>query len=142
MTVNLASSNPSQGTSSATSLTFDATNWNVAQAVTVTGQDDHVVHGDQAYSVSLAALSSDANSNGQLAAVSSIDQERDAAGVTVSPATGLVTSPGTSAQFSVALTSQPTAPVTINVASSNAAQGTPLTTSLTFDATDWNVPRT
>ena len=57
VTVSLASSNAAEGTPSATSLTFDATNWNVAQTVTVTGQDDHIVHGDQGYAINLTAAS-------------------------------------------------------------------------------------
>ncbi|MCP4757079.1 MAG: DUF1566 domain-containing protein [Proteobacteria bacterium] len=51
--INVASSNTGEGTVDVSSLTFDATNWNVDQTVTVTGVDDSVVDGDQAYTVEL-----------------------------------------------------------------------------------------
>ena len=123
VTVSLASSNAAEGTPSAASLTFDATNWNVAQTVTVTGQDDQVVHGDQAYAINLTAASADSTYNGQQGSVSLTNQERDVAGLVVTPTAGLVTNEaGGTAQFSVALSSQPLAPVTVSLASCNPAR--------------------
>jgi hypothetical protein len=143
VTVSVSSSDPVQGTASVSSLTFDASNWDVAQTVTVTGHDDHVVHGDQPYAINLAASSADPNYQGQTAGVSLTNQERDVAGVTVSPTSGLVTTEaGGIAQFIVQLTSQPVAPVTLGVSSGDPVQGTPSVSSLTFDASNWNVAQT
>src|SRR5262249_25403881 len=42
VTINLSSSDTTEGTPSTTSLTFTSANWNIAQTVTVTGVDDFV----------------------------------------------------------------------------------------------------
>jgi hypothetical protein len=141
--VSVQSSDPGQGTPDVSALTFDASDWNVARTVTVAGQDDHVVNGDQIYAVNLTASSADPNYNTPTASVSLTNQERDVAGLAVSPTSGLVTDEaGGTAQFTVALTSQPTAPVVVSVTSSDPAQGTPGVASLTFDAGNWNAPQT
>ncbi|MCT7952936.1 S8 family serine peptidase [Ancylothrix sp. C2] len=79
VTVNLTSSNPAEGTLSSNSLTFNATNWNQAQTVTVTGVDDAAFDGDQSYNIiTAAALSSDANYAGFDAAdVAVTNQDND-----------------------------------------------------------------
>ncbi|WP_302183118.1 DUF4347 domain-containing protein [Planktothrix agardhii] len=65
VTIPLTSSNTAEGTVDKTSLTFTATNWNVAQTVTVTGVDDLIDDGDIAYNIVTAtATSTDANYSG------------------------------------------------------------------------------
>jgi|GEM_PF-4661184 len=66
-----------------------------------------------------------------------------AAGATVSPSVGLVTSEdGTSTSFNVVLDIRPTADVTIPVSSSDSNEGVVSTSSLTFTPANWNVPQT
>jgi hypothetical protein len=66
VTLPLSSSNTAEGTVSPDHLAFDATNWNVPQTVTVTGVDDTVVDGTQAYTIVTGALvSTDTAYNGQ-----------------------------------------------------------------------------
>ncbi len=61
---------------------------------------------------------------------------------TVSPTTGLITTEsGNTASFEVALSSAPTANVTLPIMSSNFAEGTTSVTSLVFTSTDWNLPK-
>ena len=86
------------------SLTFTPANWNVAQTVTVTGVDDAIDDGDVTYSiVTAAATSAD----------------------TVTPTSGLTTTEaGGTATFTVVLTTQPTADVTIALSSGDATEGT------------------
>ncbi len=63
--IGISSSDITEGTVSATSLTFTSANWNTAQIVTVTGVDDLVADGDIAYSIITApATSADLNYNG------------------------------------------------------------------------------
>src|SRR5439155_1605444 len=63
--------------------------------------------------------------------------------ISISPASGLVTSEtGGTASFDVVLTAQPTANVVISIASSNTAEGTVSTSSLTFTSANWNTPQT
>src|SRR5207249_10013001 len=82
-----SSSNTAEGTVSASSLTFTAANWNVAQTVTVTGADEFIDDGDTAYTiVTGAATTADATYNGFNASdVSVTNTDNDTAGITVSP---------------------------------------------------------
>jgi hypothetical protein len=65
------------------------------------------------------------------------------AGITVEPQAGLVTSEaGTSATFTVVLTSPPTATVTLNLASDTPTEGAASPSVLHFDATNWDQPQT
>ncbi|WP_254032365.1 DUF4347 domain-containing protein [Planktothrix agardhii] len=145
VTIPLTSSNTAEGTIDKTSLTFTATNWNVAQTVTVTGVDDLIDDGDIAYNiVMVAATSTDTNYSGvAVADVAVTNTDNDIKGITVTPTTGLTTTEaGGKATFTVVLNSQPTADVTIPLTSSNTAEGTIDKTSLTFTATNWNVAQT
>jgi uncharacterized repeat protein (TIGR01451 family) len=140
----VASSDPTEGSVSASSLTFTAADWNVPQTVTVTGVDDAVQDGDIAYSITLgAAASTDPNYGGvNPADVAVVNNDNDAAGIDVTPSAGLVTSEaGAVASFNIVLRTQPTADVTIPVASSDLTEGTVSPASITFTASDWNVPQ-
>ena len=99
------------------------------------GRGDAVVDGNVAYTIVTApAASSDRNYNGLNAAdVSVTNQDNDAVGITVSPTSGLVTTEaGGTATFTVKLTSQPTANVTMGLSTSDTAEGTVSPASLTF----------
>ena len=152
VTIGLSSSNVSEGTVSTPSVTFTPANWNVAQTVTVTGQDDGQADGNNvAYSIIAApATSADPNYNGIHAAnVSVINVTKDAAGISVIPITPLTTTQaGGQAQFVVLLDKQPTADVTIGLSSSNTTEGIIDKSSLSFTTSDpaaanyWNKPQT
>ena len=61
----------------------------------------------------------------------------------MTPTTGLTTTEaGGTATFTVVLTTQPTADVTIGLSSSDTTEGTVLPASLTFTAANWNVAQT
>ena len=67
----------------------------------------------------------------------------DTTGVAVTPTSGLLTTEaGGTAQFTVVLESQPTADVTIDVASSNTDEGIVSSASVTFTENDWDSPQT
>ena len=60
VTIELASSNTSEGTIDLSSLLFTSANWNVPQTVTITGVDDDIDDDDVAYTITTAAaLSND-----------------------------------------------------------------------------------
>ena len=145
VSIALSSSDASEGTVSPASLTFTNANWNVAQTVTVTGVDDALDDGDVAYTiVTAAATSADVIYNGINAAdVAVTNTDNDGSGITVSPIAGLTTTEaGGTATFTVVLTSQPTANVTIGLSSSNTAEGTVAPASVTFTNLNWNVAQT
>jgi hypothetical protein len=138
--VSLTSSNAAEGTVSPATLEFTRDNWKDAQTVTVVGIDDHIVDGNQAYTVAVAG--DDASGLGAVD-VSLTNQDDDVAGFLIMPSSGLVTTKaGGTATFTVQLTAQPTADVTLPLASSNTMQGTIDQASLTFTADTWNAPQT
>jgi hypothetical protein len=107
----VASSDTTEGTVSAASLTFTAADWNVPQTVTVTGVDDLVDDGDIAYGVVVGAPDS---SDPIYAAIDPADvavtnADDDAAGHHRDARRRLgTTEAGGTASFTVVLTSQPT----------------------------------
>jgi hypothetical protein len=145
VTIDVTSSNPAEGIVSTNSLTFNSTNWNIPQFVTVTGQDDAIADGNIAYTIILSPNSSgDTNYLGMNPPdVSIINVDDEQAGITVSPTSGLVTTEaGGTAAYSVFLNRLPTDDVTFAVTSGNTAEGTVSTNSLTFTPANWNIPQT
>ena len=66
----------------------------------------------------------------------------DSFAVLVQPASGLTTSEaGASATFTVVLTAQPTAPVTVTLASSDVSEGTVGPAQMIFTGADWSAPQ-
>jgi hypothetical protein len=144
VSIPVSSSNPAEGIVSTNLLTFNSTNWNIPQVVTITGQDDALADGPVPYTIVLgAAVSTDANYNGLDPAdiqVVNIDDEQP--GITVSPTSGLATTEaGSNAVFEVFLNQQPTADVEIGLSSGNTTEGTVSPSSLTFTPANWNVPQ-
>ena len=69
VSIGLSSSDPTEGAVAPASVTFDGSNWNAPQTVTVTGVDDADADGDVAYGiVTAAATSSDSNYSGRAVA--------------------------------------------------------------------------
>jgi hypothetical protein len=58
VTLGLASSDTTEGNLSPTSLTFDGTNWNTPQVITMTGVDDTLTDGHITYTVNLNSITS------------------------------------------------------------------------------------
>jgi hypothetical protein len=144
VTINMSSSNPAEGLISTNLLTFNSTNWNIPQTVTIIGQDDAVADGPVSYTIILdPAISSDPNYNGlDPADVSVVNVDDETAGISLTPTAGLVTTEsGGTSTFSVFLNRQPTADVTIGLSSANPAEGTVSPTSLTFTPSDWSTPK-
>ncbi|HVJ92511.1 MAG TPA: Calx-beta domain-containing protein [Labilithrix sp.] len=145
VTISVTSSNTSEGTVSVSQLVFTPANWSTAQTVTVTGVDDDVDDGDVAYSVALGpAVSTDAQYNDlAIAAVPITNLDDDTAGVLVGQvSSSTTTEAGGEATFTVALSSKPSADVTISVTSSNTSEGTVAPAELVFTPDDWKTAQT
>jgi hypothetical protein len=142
--VNFSSSDPTQGTVSPASVTFNAANWNTPQNITVTGVDDGLVDGNIAYQINAApAVSSDPNYSGfQAGSVSVINMENDIAGVTTSCGTKISVLEGYTTTFTVALSAPPVSNVQITYASSDPTAGTVYPATLIFTPANWNMPQT
>lgn len=144
VTINLGSSNINEGNASTNTLIFTPQNWSQAQTVVVTGVDDLILDGNQAYKIIIdPAVSSDARFNGvNPADVSITNVDNDSAAIVVTPTSGLITTEqGGTSSFAVSLTSQPTSNVTINLSSSNTREGTISESTLVFTPLNWLTPQ-
>jgi hypothetical protein len=144
VTVDLSSSDATEGSVSPSSFTFTTDNWNVLQTATVTGTNDNSDDGDVNYSIITGvATSSDTNYNNiNPGDVTLTNTDNDTTGVTVNPTSGNTTEAGGTSTFTVVLTSQPSADVVIPVVSNNTAEGTVSSSSLTFTSLNWDTQQT
>jgi hypothetical protein len=144
VTIPVASDTPTEGTASPASLTFTAANWRTPQTVTVTGVDDQVSDGAQAYTIVLSpATSTDSEYNGldpDDVLATNLDNDP---GVSFTGALDVVTSEaGMKSTFGVVLNAAPTATVTMPLSSNDPGEGTVSPTQLTFTTSNWNTPQT
>ena len=141
----VASSDTGEGTVSASSLTFTASDWNTAQTVTLTGVEDVPADGSQDYTVTLTVntTSTDDDTYDGLSAVTvyAMNADNDY-GLDVSSVTGQATEAGGQATFTVELLARPSQAVTVTVSSRDASEGTASPSSLTFAATAWDTAQT
>ena len=134
---------------SPTSLTFSPTNWETAQEVAVTVADDDDAVDDPAVTINNTIASGSAAEYATVTlssvAVTPIDDEE--AGVTITP-TSFALLEGGSDTYTVVLTSEPTASVTITIAghagTDASLSGLTLSSSnvLTFTDSNWNTAQT
>ncbi len=148
VTIPLTSSDTTEGRVSPASVIFSTTNWNVSKSVTVTGQDDDVLDGNSDYLVRTGpAVTSDPqySADGGVDApdVALTNLDNDDAGFAVNPTTNLRTvESGQTASFTVALTSQPAANVSIDVVSEDLSEAAVNPSRLTFTSGNWDLART
>jgi hypothetical protein len=132
VTINLSSSDTSECTVPA-SASLTTVNWQTGVTVTVSAVDDAVKDGSQPCTIQTTATSTDPVYNG--ATVSDVTvtvTDDDSAGVVVSPTSLTIGEPAGSDTFTLRLTSEPTATVTINLSSSDTSECTvPASASLT-----------
>ena len=107
----------------------------------VTPIDDASV--DPSETVSVTVVSGTGYLVGATASAAMTIVDNDAAGITVSPVSGLVTNEaGGSASFTVVLNTMPSDSVSIALSSDTVAEGLPSTTNLTFTTGNWNTAQT
>ncbi len=124
-------------------VVFTALNWSTPQTVTVSAVDDDIASGALTPSISHTTDSLDGDFSGLVVADVVVNRaDDDSAGITVGAISGDTTEAGGTATFTVVLTSEPTANVTIDVSSSDTTEGTVLPATLTFTALDWDTPQT
>src|SRR5204862_387612 len=105
VTVTLTGLDATEGTLSASTVTFNAGNWSTAQTVTVTGVDDAIVDGNITYTLT-GTTSGDAayaGTNTQTANVTVTNQDDDTTGLNFGAATLTTSEAGTSQTFTVTL---------------------------------------
>ena len=120
------------------SLTFTTATWNTAQTVTVTAGEDDDAANDAA---TLLHTASGGDYAGETASVAVTVTDDDDVGLTLST-TALGVTEGDDGEYTVRLSTQPTATVTVAI---TGQAGTDLTldvTSLTFTTATWNTAQT
>jgi hypothetical protein len=147
VSIGLTSSDTTEGTISAASLSFTTSNWATPQTVTVTGVNDNLDDGNVAFSITTANASGGGGGPGgynvmSVADVPVINTDDDTAGFTVSAVSGNTSEAGTNASFTIRLNSQPTANVMVGLTSSDTTEGTVSPASLTFTTSNWATPQT
>jgi len=140
VTVPLSSSDLSEGILSTSSVTFAQDNWYVPQTVTITGVDDDTDDGDSDFDIILeVALSNSEYYTGfNPTDISATNTDNDTAGIQWSSDSAIWESeaPGT---VHIVLTSEPTADVTIPLASADPLEVALSESSVTFTPENWSV---
>ena len=112
------------------------------QTITLPITDDLIAEGSETVDFTLTAITNSVIGTNITTTLRILDD--DVAGVVVNPVNNLLTNEGgtITATFAMTLTSQPTASVIIDLASSVIAEGLPSPTVIIFTPTDWNMPQT
>lgn len=125
-------------------LRFTPGNWSVPQNITVTGVDDDVADGDQAFTIFVAPCVGAIEYDGlDPADVSGTNLDDDSAGIVVTPLSGLSTSEaGGTASFMVRLGTPPDGSgARLVVASNDTSEGTVDTDTLFYTNFDYDMPQ-
>ncbi|MCL4301305.1 MAG: hypothetical protein KJ077_36725 [Anaerolineae bacterium] len=145
VTIGLTSTDTTECTVPA-SASLDSSNWDTGVAVTVTAVDDVISDGPQPCTAQTGLTSSADpayDNTFDPANVNVTVNDDDVPGFAITPTGGLTTTEtGGAASFGVRLRTQPTATVTLTLASSDPGEGTAGPASLTFTTLDWNIPQT
>ncbi|MCP5497088.1 MAG: DUF2341 domain-containing protein [Leptospiraceae bacterium] len=127
VSIQLYSSDTTEGILDSETVSFTTTNWQKTQTVTVTGIDDTLADGNQSYSVVFQSIQSDDTNYSSLIlpnAISLQNIDDETPNVITGAISGNTTETGTTATFTIKLTTQPASDVTICLSSSNIAEGT------------------
>lgn len=141
--VPVASATPTEASAVPAELEFTPANWNVEQVVTLRGVDDARQDGARAFDVQVGpSASNDGAFSGILgSSLRGVNEDDDVVGIRWTYSLPLTVVESRTVAYSVALGTQPDAPVVFQVASSasNVVQVTPPT--LVFTPEDWQTPR-
>lgn len=143
--LNVSSPDLTEVTVAPSTLTFTAADWNVPQAVTVTGVDDALLDGTTVTAVVVAVndpASDDMFDPLPDQTVSVSNTSDDVASFTVTEdGTTTVSEAGTTDNFTVVLDAQPASNVVFDVTSSDTGESSVSPGVLTFNAGNWDTPQ-
>ena len=138
VTVTPSSGDTGAATLSPSSLTFTSGNWDTAQTVTVSGEEDDDVNNE---TVAISHSVSGYGSVTTAAEVSVTVSDNDTAGVSVSPTSLSVNESGTTT-YTVVLNTEPSGTVTVTPSSGDTGAATLSPSSLTFTSGNWKTAQT
>ncbi|MGH7143887.1 MAG: beta strand repeat-containing protein, partial [Planctomycetota bacterium] len=124
------------------SLVFTSANWNVPQTVTVSAVNDFLVNGTRVRNIVNTAYSNDFLFDGATVTLPVTIDDNDVAGVQLVQSGGStdVTVGGNTDSYTLVLTAEPNADVTITATPDQYVTLSPL--QVTFTALNWNLPQT
>ena len=137
--VTVVSDDPAVAAVSPASLTFTPTDFDISQPVTVTGTDDSDIN-DESVAVALTSSSIGDAYHGLTASVAVTVTDPDMPALEVSQS-AVTVEEGSTATVTVSLATQPSADVTVTIASDDPAVATASPATLTIRASGWNTPR-
>ena len=137
--VTIQVSDENEATASNPTVTFTDSNWDTPQTVTITGVDDLDNDGPAPFTVGFSwSYSEDSGTEN----VSGTNLDDEIARIVVTPPGALGTVEGGSdQQIEVSLGSPPSGNVTLNISSSDEAEGTVSTNSMEFTTGNWQTPQ-
>ena len=129
-------------------LTFTTDDWNQPQTISVSGEDDDTVDGDQEVTVAVAVNADESDSDFGLVTAQNVvvtNVDNDLAGLTITEANGstALTEGADADTVDIALAARPESDVVVDITDFGAAG--PIDTDpdqLTFTPQDWNQPQT
>lgn len=141
--IEIATSDAGEARVTPTELAFAPADWSTPQTLVVTGVDDPVADGDQPVTIVLGALQSTdpAFAGVDPADVTLTNLDDDLAQIVVTPQGTVTSEAGGQAAFTVALTSEPTAEVTVLLASDDPSEGVAGPSSIVFTPATWDTPQ-
>ena len=143
-TITTSSPNP-EVVSNCDEIVFNSENWENVQDLMLMGVPDSMIDGDQKFTVDIKTVSEEEEFNGLTLTVKDLvnkDMDKAEYIFTIPDVVIQTVEDGSSSSFMVALSSKPTADVTIDLASSNDKEGVLDITSLTFTPDNWDQPQT
>lgn len=143
VTIALVSTDESEATVSPASITFDESNWDEAQTITVTGVDDSEVDGNQTVTIQTNVTGTGNYEGVDAADVTVIVVDDDVAiGGSVMPTALTISEGGAAGTFTVVLASAPSGDVQIPISVSDDTEITIDRSGLTFTPDNFSTPQT
>ncbi|MGY8768026.1 MAG: reprolysin-like metallopeptidase [Pirellulales bacterium] len=143
--LDVSSNDLGEATTDKSTLTFTPEDWDTAQTITITGEDDVTVDGSQSSKITISvndATSDDAFDSlaDQTVAVTTTDD--DVANFSLSKNIASVSETGTTDSFTVTLDRQPLTDVVLGVSSNDLGEATTDQSTLTFTSANWDTAQT
>ena len=144
VTISVTVADASVATASPGSLTFTTSDWSVAKTVTVKGADESVANASDRRTTISHGATGGGYGGASIPSVSVTAIDNDTAGVAVDEHGGdtEVAEDDGMDTYTIALMSEPTAPVTVSMTSRDTGAATVVPARVTFTTTDWDTPQT
>lgn len=141
--ITISSSDTSEGLPLEGAIRIPWQMWNMPQTLEIAGQQDFVVDGNIPYSISFSASSNDLLYNDiPILQLPMVNIDDDRAAIVLNKSQVATSESGGSDNFTIALTSEPIAPVALSLSVTEPAEAAITPSALLFAPGEWNSPKT